>query len=146
MKQPNWLVILVALLAAVGLTVDVPSIAQQTTGTPGSPSATMTIDGKQLPPPDQKFGGMIKAFKLGAPPHGGIAPGVDRIVMLLAHEENIREVVAFPMNQRAEDLMMNAPSKVSERQLRELHLKVVIPGADQKPKPSEKPVQPGPQA
>jgi arylsulfatase len=60
MKQPNWLVILVALLAAVGLTVDVPSIAQQTTGTPGSPSATMTIDGKQLPPPDQKFGGMIK--------------------------------------------------------------------------------------
>jgi len=60
MKQPNWLVSLVALLAAVGLTVDVPSIAQQTTGTPGSPSATMTIDGKQLPPPDQKFGGMIK--------------------------------------------------------------------------------------
>ena len=60
MKQPNWLVILVALLAAVGLTVDVPSIAQQTTGTPGSPNATMTIDGKQLPPPDQKFGGMIK--------------------------------------------------------------------------------------
>lgn len=76
---------------------------------------------------DQRFGGMIKAFKLGAPPHGGIAPGVDRMVMLLAHEENIREVIAFPMNQGAEDLMMNAPSTVSEKQLRELHLKVVLP-------------------
>lgn len=76
---------------------------------------------------DRRFGGMIRAFKLGAPPHGGIAPGIDRIVMLLAHEENIREVIAFPMNQGAEDLMMNAPSEVSERQLRELHLKVVLP-------------------
>ncbi|MEI6218556.1 MAG: aspartate--tRNA ligase [bacterium] len=78
---------------------------------------------------DQRFGGMIKAFKLGAPPHGGIAPGVDRMVMLLAHEDNIREVIAFPMNQGAEDLMMNAPATVSERQLRELHLKVVLPPA-----------------
>jgi len=76
---------------------------------------------------DEKFGGMINAFRLGAPPHGGIAPGVDRIVMLLAHEENIREVIAFPMNQRAEDLMMQAPAAVSDRQLRELHLKVVLP-------------------
>jgi aspartyl-tRNA synthetase len=76
---------------------------------------------------DEKFRGMISAFKLGAPPHGGLAPGIDRIVMLLAHETNIREVIAFPMNQRAQDLMMNAPGEVSEKQLRELHLKVVMP-------------------
>jgi len=74
---------------------------------------------------DAKFGGMINAFKHGAPPHGGIAPGVDRIVMLLAGTENIREVIAFPMNQRAEDLMMKAPSQVSEDQLKELHLRIV---------------------
>ncbi|MBL8994305.1 MAG: aspartate--tRNA ligase [Spirochaetia bacterium] len=76
---------------------------------------------------DQKFGGMINAFKLGAPPHGGIAPGVDRIVMLLADEPNIREVIAFPMNQKAQDLMMQAPSGVSEKQLRELHIRIVEP-------------------
>jgi len=73
---------------------------------------------------DRKFGGMINAFKLGAPPHGGIAPGVDRIVMLLAHEENIREVIAFPMNQKAQDLMMGAPSEVMEKQLKELHIQI----------------------
>jgi len=76
---------------------------------------------------DDKFGGMINAFKLGAPPHGGIAPGVDRIVMLLAGEPNIREVIAFPFNQQAQDLMMNAPAEVENRQLEELHLKVVLP-------------------
>jgi aspartyl-tRNA synthetase len=70
---------------------------------------------------------MINAFRLGAPPHGGIAPGIDRIVMLLAGESNIREVIAFPMNQRAQDLMMNAPGPVTERQLRELHIRVVLP-------------------
>jgi aspartyl-tRNA synthetase len=75
---------------------------------------------------DRKFGGMINAFKLGAPPHGGIAPGVDRIVMLLADEPNIREVIAFPMNQRAQDLMMGAPSEVAEKQLRELHIKIDV--------------------
>jgi aspartyl-tRNA synthetase len=74
---------------------------------------------------DERFGAMIHAFKLGAPPHGGIAPGVDRIVMLLADEANIREVIAFPMNQRAQDLMMNAPATVSQKQLRELHIKIV---------------------
>ncbi len=73
---------------------------------------------------DRKFGGMINAFKLGAPPHGGIAPGVDRMVMLLADESNIREVIAFPMNQKAQDLMMNAPGEVSEKQLRELHIHI----------------------
>jgi aspartyl-tRNA synthetase len=72
---------------------------------------------------DEKFGGMIRAFRFGAPPHGGIAPGIDRIVMLLANEANIREVIAFPMNQRAEDLLMGAPSEVSEKQLRELHIR-----------------------
>jgi aspartyl-tRNA synthetase len=76
---------------------------------------------------DDKFGGMINAFKLGAPPHGGSAPGVDRIVMLLADEPNIREVIVFPMNQKAEDLMMNAPSEVSMKQLRELSIRVVNP-------------------
>jgi aspartyl-tRNA synthetase len=72
---------------------------------------------------DSKFGGMINAFKFGAPPHGGIAPGIDRIVMLLADEPNIREVIAFPFNQQAQDLMMNAPCEVSEKQLKELHIK-----------------------
>lgn len=74
---------------------------------------------------DDKFGGMIQAFKYGAPPHGGIAPGVDRIAMLLANEQNIREVIAFPLNQNAQDLMMRAPSTVTEKQLKELHLKIV---------------------
>ena len=71
---------------------------------------------------DANFSGMIEAFKLGAPPHGGSAPGIDRIVMLLADEPNIREVIAFPMNQRAQDLMMGAPSVVSPKQLRELNI------------------------
>ncbi|WP_298301767.1 aspartate--tRNA ligase [uncultured Erythrobacter sp.] len=74
---------------------------------------------------DKEFGGMIEAFKLGAPPHGGSAPGIDRIVMLLAGEEAIREVIAFPMNQKGEDLMMGAPSKATLAQLRELALRVV---------------------
>ena len=76
---------------------------------------------------DRDFAGMINAFKFGAPPHGGSAPGVDRIVMLLADEPNIREVVVFPMNQKAEDLMMNAPSEVPAKSLRELHIRVVEP-------------------
>lgn len=73
---------------------------------------------------DEKFGGMIRAFRFGAPPHGGIAPGIDRIVMLLAGEANIREVIAFPMNQKAEDLLMGAPSEATEKQLRELHIRL----------------------
>ena len=78
---------------------------------------------------EQKFGGMLHALSLGAPPHGGIAPGIDRIVMLLCGEENLREVVLFPMNQRAEDLMMGAPSEATPKQLRELNIRVVKPGA-----------------
>ena len=74
---------------------------------------------------EEKFGGMLRAFSYGAPPHGGIAPGIDRIVMLLAREENLREVTLFPMNQRAEDLMLGAPSGVSARQLRELNIRLV---------------------
>ena len=74
---------------------------------------------------DEKFGGMINAFKHGAPPHGGIAPGLDRIVMLLTGEKNLREVVAFPLNQKAIDPMMNTPREVTEGQLRELRLRVV---------------------
>ncbi len=73
---------------------------------------------------DQKFSGMINALSYGAPPHGGIAPGIDRIVMLLAEEKNIREVTMFPMNQNAQDLMMNAPSNISEDQLKELSLSI----------------------
>jgi aspartyl-tRNA synthetase len=74
-----------------------------------------------------KFGGMYRAFQYGAPPHGGIAPGVDRIVMLLCDEPNIREVVLFPMNQQAQDLLMGAPSDVSSKQLRELHIRLNLP-------------------
>ncbi|MGZ2411415.1 aspartyl-tRNA synthetase [Sphingomonas sp. F9_3S_D5_B_2] len=74
---------------------------------------------------DENFSGMINAFKFGAPPHGGSAPGIDRIVMLIADEPNIREVIVFPMNQKAEDLMMNAPATVTAKQLRELHIRVV---------------------
>ncbi len=77
---------------------------------------------------DAHFGGMLSAFRYGAPPHAGIAPGVDRIVMLLAGAENIREVIMFPMNQRAEDLMMGAPSEPTNEQLRELQLRVVPKG------------------
>ena len=71
---------------------------------------------------DEKFSGMINALSYGAPPHGGIAPGIDRIIMLLANEKNIREVTMFPMNQNAQDLMMNAPSSIDEKQLKELNL------------------------
>src|SRR5579864_923045 len=76
---------------------------------------------------EERFGGMYRAFQCGAPPHGGIAPGVDRIVMLLAGEENLREVVLFPMNQRAEDLLMGAPSPATPKQLRELHIRLNLP-------------------
>ena len=79
---------------------------------------------------EEKFGGMLRALQYGAPPHGGIAPGIDRIVMLLCGEENLREVTMFPMNQQAEDLLMGAPSEVSARQLRELHIRLNLP--DQK--------------
>ncbi len=72
----------------------------------------------------EKFSGMINALSYGAPPHGGIAPGIDRIIMLLAGEKNIREVTLFPMNQNAEDLMMRAPSEIEEKQLKELNLKI----------------------
>ena len=77
----------------------------------------------------EKFGGMYRAFQYGAPPHGGIAPGVDRIVMLLCNEPNIREVVPFPMNQQAEDLLMGAPSEATPKQLRELHIRLNLPEA-----------------
>jgi aspartyl-tRNA synthetase len=76
---------------------------------------------------ESKFGGMLHALSLGAPPHGGIAPGIDRIVMLLAGEENLREVVLFPMNQRAEDLMMGAPSEATPKQLKELQIRLDLP-------------------
>jgi aspartyl-tRNA synthetase len=78
---------------------------------------------------DTSFPGMIGAFKFGAPPHGGSAPGIDRIVMLLADEPNIREVIVFPMNQKAEDLMMNAPAPVMDKQLKELSIRIVADGA-----------------
>ena len=74
---------------------------------------------------DEKFSGMINALSYGAPPHGGIAPGIDRIVMLLANEKNIREITMFPLNQNAQDLMMDAPSNVDEIQLKELNINII---------------------
>ena len=76
---------------------------------------------------EDKFGGVLNAFRYGAPPHGGIAPGVDRIVMLLAGTTNIREVIAFPLNQQARDLLMQAPAPVGDKQLRELHIRLNPP-------------------
>ena len=73
---------------------------------------------------ENKFSGMINALSYGAPPHGGIAPGIDRIVMLLANKQNIREVTLFPMNQNAQDLMMKAPSEIDDKSLKELGLKL----------------------
>ena len=83
-----------------------------------------SIAGYEKKQVDEKFSGMINALSYGAPPHGGIAPGIDRIVMLLANEKNIREVTMFPMNQNAQDLMMNAPSEVNDSQLKELNLAI----------------------
>ncbi|MFI1334130.1 aspartate--tRNA ligase [Streptomyces sp. NPDC020845] len=93
---------------------------------------------------EREFGGMLRAFHFGAPPHGGIAPGVDRIVMLLADEPNIRETIAFPLNGNAQDLLMGAPSEVDETRLRELHLSIRKPQIKQAAekagdKPAEKP-------
>src|SRR5690606_30535378 len=76
---------------------------------------------------ENRFGGMLNALKFGAPPHGGSAPGIDRIVMLLAEEPNLREVVAFPLNQQAMDLMMHAPAEVPPERLRELHIRLDLP-------------------
>jgi aspartyl-tRNA synthetase len=75
---------------------------------------------------------MLNAFRHGAPPHGGSAPGIDRIVMLLADEPNIREVILFPMNQKAEDLMMGAPAEIAPERLRELSIAVALPPAAKK--------------
>ena len=76
---------------------------------------------------DTKFPALINAFRYGAPPHGGLAPGIDRIVMLIADKENLRDVIAFPMNQRAQDLMMGAPGDVTEAQLKELSIRANLP-------------------
>jgi aspartyl-tRNA synthetase len=89
--------------------------------------AAFGIAGYRREDVEARFGGMLNAFKYGAPPHGGSAPGIDRIVMLLAGETNIREVIAFPMNQQAQDLLMGAPSEVPPERLRELHIKLDLP-------------------
>ena len=81
---------------------------------------------------ETRFRALINALKYGAPPHGGIAPGIDRIVMLLVDEPNIREVIMFPMNQNAEDLLMNAPNTVRPQQLKELHIRIDMP-SERKP-------------
>ena len=84
------------------------------------------IAGYQTEELEARFGGMLRALQYGAPPHGGIAPGIDRMVMLLCGEENLREVVMFPMNQQAEDLLMGAPSDVSPEQLKELSIRISL--------------------
>ncbi|MCA3700158.1 MAG: aspartate--tRNA ligase, partial [Brevundimonas sp.] len=76
---------------------------------------------------EEQFGGMLNAFRYGAPPHGGLAPGIDRIVMLLAGQTAIREVIAFPLNQQGEDLLMNAPTEAAERQLKDVHIRTAPP-------------------
>ena len=83
-----------------------------------------SIAGYEKKDVDEKFSGMINALSYGAPPHGGIAPGLDRIIMLLANEKNIREVTLFPLNQNAQDLLMKAPSEVDSKQLKELNIKI----------------------
>lgn len=90
------------------------------------------IAGYEAEQVEQDFSGMLNALRYGAPPHGGIAPGVDRIVMLILDEPNLREIVAFPMNQQAEDLMMSAPAEATPRQLRELHIRTVLPEPEKK--------------
>jgi aspartyl-tRNA synthetase len=82
---------------------------------------------------EERFGGLYRAFQFGAPPHGGMAAGVDRIVMLLCGVANLREITLFPMNQRAEDLLMGAPSTAALKQLRELHIRTIEPAAQAKP-------------
>jgi aspartyl-tRNA synthetase len=96
--------------------------------------AAFAIAGYSREEVEARFGGMLNAFRYGAPPHGGSAPGIDRIVMLLAGESNIREVIAFPMNQQAQDLMMQAPSPVPPERLRELHIRVVPPEPPERPR------------
>ena len=76
---------------------------------------------------EEKFGGMLKAFKYGAPPHGGFAHGIERIVMLICEEQAIRDIIAFPLNQSAEDLLMKAPSTVTKQQLKDVHIQVKFP-------------------
>ena len=90
------------------------------------------IMGYDAPEIERRFGHLLRAFEYGAPPHGGMAPGIDRTVMILAGEENIREVIAFPKNQGAQDLMMGAPSSIDDRQLDELHIRVVMPEPSKK--------------
>jgi aspartyl-tRNA synthetase len=92
-----------------------------------------TIAGYTRQDVEEKFAGLFNAFRYGAPPHGGSAPGIDRIVMLLADEPNIREVIAFPMNQQAQDLLMGAPAQVEPGRLKELALKLDLPKPKKKP-------------
>jgi aspartyl-tRNA synthetase len=115
-------------LASGGLRNHIPEAMERAFEIAGHPKGTV----------EKKFGGMYNAFKFGAPPHGGCAFGIDRMVMFLADEPNVREVIAFPMNQQAEDLLMGAPSEADTHQLRDVHIKLDLPkkiAADEKAEP-----------
>ena len=125
----NWKVTLVDHRPAYAQVSHFPLAERVILARPDDLSGVLDLAGYSAAEVEARFGGMLKAFRYGAPPHGGSAPGIDRIVMLLADTPNIREIVAFPMNQQAQDLLMQAPAPVPPERLRELHIRLDLPPA-----------------